>query len=160
MNAIERCLLYCDEVNPLSEQSRMDPRVLLAMNYLCRNLSRATKLSTVAAECRISVSRLAHLFREHSGQAPHQFLEMQRIIRAQQLLEMTEDPVATIASEVGFMDQFHFSHRFKHHLGLSRGTIAGICFLAELAWRRRPVGGLLPEQFWLSLEGVLKLSGS
>lgn len=119
MNALEKTLLYCDEVNPLSEQARMDPRVLVAMNYICQNLPRTVKLSTVAAECRISVSRLAHLFREHSGQTPHQFLEMQRMMRAQQLLEMTDEPVAAIASELGFVDQFHFSHRFKRHLGLS-----------------------------------------
>jgi AraC family transcriptional regulator of arabinose operon len=119
MNALEKCLLFCDEVNPLSDQSRMDPRVLLAMNHLCQNSFRSVNLAAVAKQSGISVSRLAHLFRKESGQSPYQFVEAQRMSRACQLLEMTQESMAAIASELGFVDQFHFSHRFKHHLGVS-----------------------------------------
>lgn len=119
MNALEKCLLYCDQINPLSEQSRMDRRVLDAMNYLCDNLDKTVTLTMVSHYCGISVSRLAHLFREHSGQSLHQFLEIQRVTRARQLLEMTHEPLANIAGELGFTDQFHFSRRFKHYIGTS-----------------------------------------
>jgi len=119
MNALEKVLLWCDEINPRSEHSTMDPRVLLAMDYLCQNLSQAITLSLLARRCGLSVSRLAHLFREQSGQTPHQFLEIQRMAHARQLLELTQESVANIASEVGFPNSFHFSRRFKHHLGVS-----------------------------------------
>lgn len=119
MNALEKCFLCCDEVNPLSAQLRMDPRVLMAMNHLCRHSFGPLDLSAIAEQCGISVSRLTHLFREQSGQSPHQFLEMQRMSRARQLLEITHESVAAIAAEVGYEDQFHFSRRFKHRLGVS-----------------------------------------
>jgi len=119
MNALEKVLLLCDGVNPKSEQSCVDSRVLRAMDYLCQNLSQAVTLDRLAQRCGLSVSRLAHLFREQVGQTPHQFLEMQRMARARLLLDLTQQPVTAIAAETGFPDPFHFSKRFKHHLGLS-----------------------------------------
>ena len=119
MNALEKVLLLCDGVNPRSEQSCLDSRVLQAMDYLCQNLSQAVTLDRLAHHCGLSISRLAHLFREQVGQTPHQFLEMQRMTRARQLLNLTQQPVSAIAAETGFPDLFHFSKRFKHHLGLS-----------------------------------------
>ncbi|MGH9342157.1 MAG: arabinose operon transcriptional regulator AraC [Terriglobia bacterium] len=119
MNSLENFLLDCDEVNPEWEKSRLDPRVLLAMNWLCQNLDQKTKLSSIARRCGISVSRLTHLFREQSGRTVGQFHDMQRIVRARQLLEMTQGSVAAIANEVGFPDPFHFSRRFKQYLGVS-----------------------------------------
>lgn len=119
MNALERCFLYCEEINPLSEHSRMDGRVLMAMNHLCDNSFRDIGVAAVARKCGISASRLSHLFRKETGESLHQFLEMRRMARARQLLEMTQESMAAIASELGFADQFHFSRRFKHHLGVS-----------------------------------------
>jgi AraC family transcriptional regulator of arabinose operon len=119
MNALEKTLLLCDAINPRSEQSRMDARVLKAMDFICQNLARPVTLEWLSIHCGLSVSRLAHLFRAQVGQSPHQFLEMQRMTRARQLLELTQQPVATIAAETGFPDLFHFSKRFKRHFGVS-----------------------------------------
>ena len=119
MNALEKVLLLCDAINPRSEQAGLDSRVLRAMDYLCQSLSQSMTLDRLAQRCGLSVSRLAHLFREQVGQPPHQFLEMQRMTRARQLLDLTQQPVTAIAAETGFPDLFHFSKRFKHHLGLS-----------------------------------------
>lgn len=119
MNALEKVLLLCDAINPRSEQPAMDARILQAMDFLCQNLSQSVTLTQLARRCGLSVSRLAHLFREQVGQTPHQFLEMHRMSRARQLLELTQQPVNAIAAEAGFPDLFHFSKRFKHHLGQS-----------------------------------------
>jgi AraC family transcriptional regulator of arabinose operon len=119
LNALEKVLLLCDAINPRSEQSRFDPRVLRAMDHLCQNLSEPMTLALLAQRCGLSVSRLAHLFQQHAGQSPHQFLELQRMARARQLLELTREPVTAVAAAVGFPDLFHFSRRFKHHTGRS-----------------------------------------
>ena len=119
MNAIERTLLWCDEINPQCKYASMDPRILLAMNYLCENMSGDVTIASLATRCGMSVSRLSHVFREQVGRPPHQFLELQRITYARQLLEVTKESVANIADEVGFPDQFHFSRRFKHFTGVS-----------------------------------------
>jgi AraC family transcriptional regulator, arabinose operon regulatory protein len=119
MNALEQVLLCCDDINPLWDQTRFDARVLRAMEYLCENYSRPITIAAVANHCGISGSRLAHLFRRQSGQTMHQFLEQERITRARQLLELTQESVTNIGAEVGFDDLFHFSRRFKHLVGVS-----------------------------------------
>jgi AraC family transcriptional regulator of arabinose operon len=119
MNALERVLLSCDDLNSNSECARFDPRVFRAMEFLCENVGNRVTLTGIAKYCGISCSRLSHLFRSHSGQTPRQFLERERISRARQLLELTQDSVTNIASEAGFTDVFHFSRRFKLHTGLS-----------------------------------------
>ena len=61
----------------------------------------------------LSTSRLAHLFREQSGQTPQQYLEGLRMQRATELLRRTGFSIKQIADAVGFESQFYFSQRFK-----------------------------------------------
>ncbi len=137
LNALEEVLLWCDLQNPLSEQQSppLDGRVREAMDYLCRNLQEKITLDTLAAVSGLSVSRLAHLFRAQVGTTPQQFLEMQRLSRAKQLLELTPRTIQSIASEVGFDNPFYFSLRFKQHTGLSPRD-----------YRRRASGPLRPRR--------------
>ena len=119
MNALEEVLLWCDTLNPRSEQARLDPRVLAAMDFLCRSLDVPVSAESLAAVCGLSVSHLSHLFRRDAGLSPMQFLEKQRLDRACQLLDFTARSVGAIASEVGFENPFYFTLRFKRHTGLS-----------------------------------------
>jgi AraC family transcriptional regulator of arabinose operon len=119
MNILEKAFLCCDDFNPVWDSIRFDPRILRAMEYVCKNLDRPTTITSIAEHCGISGSRLAHLFRSQSGQTVHQFLEQERIARARQLLELTQDSITGIAEKGGFVDLFHFSRRFKHYVGIS-----------------------------------------
>ena len=119
MNALEEVLLWCDTQNPRSEQARLDPRVLAAMDFLCRHLDAPVTLDDLAAACGLSASRLSHLFRRQAGLTPLQFLERQRLDRACRLLDFTARPVAVIAAEVGFENPFYFTLRFHCHTGFS-----------------------------------------
>ena len=119
MNALEEVLLWCDAVNPLHAQGRLDPRVRAAMDAMCRRLGEKVLLEELAAGVNLSVSRLAHLFREEVGVSPQQFLEAQRLERAKQLLALTADSVKEIAYRLGFSSAFYFSLRFKRYTGRS-----------------------------------------
>ena len=70
MNALEEVLLWCDTQNPRSEQASLDPRVLAAMDFLCRNLDAPVTSETLAAHSGLSPSRLSHLFRQQSRLDP------------------------------------------------------------------------------------------
>jgi AraC family transcriptional regulator, arabinose operon regulatory protein len=113
MNALEALLLECDRLNPLAETSRYDQRIRRAMDYLERNLSRKVTLAEVADAVGLSPSRLAHLFREQSGQTPQRYLEGLRMQRATELLQRTGFSIKQIADAVGFESPFYFSRRFK-----------------------------------------------
>lgn len=122
MNALEAALLWCDRaLFPYGAASagRRDERILRAQAYLQAHLADPVSLAELAQTVGLSVSRLAHLFREQTGQTPQQFVETERMARARQMLERTTRPIAAIALEVGFENPFYFSLRFKRHTGLS-----------------------------------------
>lgn len=119
LNALEAVLLWCDTRNPLSEVSKLDARVRAAMEFLTRHLAEPVTMEKVAGACGLSASRLAHLFRAQAGLTPQQYLEGQRMDRAQRLLELTSRPVGVIAAEVGYENPFYFTLRFKRATGLS-----------------------------------------
>lgn len=119
MNHLEMALLQCDRALLPFGGGRTDARVLRARAYLLENLAEPMMMPHLARQVDLSVSRLAHLFREQTGQTPQQFVEAERMARAQQLLERTGRTIAAIALEVGFENPFYFSLRFKKHTGLS-----------------------------------------
>lgn len=120
MNALEHLLLMLDEHNPRSAQRRpIDPRVQAAMDFACEHLGRRLSIDDIADHCGLSVSRLAHLFRDQTGTTPQKFLEAQRLDRAQQLLSHTQLSIKQVAAAVGFESQFYFSLRFKRMTGKS-----------------------------------------
>jgi AraC family transcriptional regulator of arabinose operon len=119
MNALEELLLWCDGINPNAQTSKTDARVQAAMDHMCRHVADPITLDSLADISGLSVSRLAHLFRQQAGTTPQQFLELQRITRAKQLLELTAMSVKEIAREVGYGNPFYFSLRFKRNAGVS-----------------------------------------
>jgi AraC family transcriptional regulator of arabinose operon len=119
MNALERLLLACDMHNPRSEHAQLDPRVRRTIEHICSNLAAPHRLSHLATSCGLSISRLAHLFREQVGQSPQQFIEAQRINRAKELLALTGRTIQTIAYDVGFANPFYFTLRFRKHVNQS-----------------------------------------
>jgi AraC family transcriptional regulator, arabinose operon regulatory protein len=111
-NALEKALLLCDTINPVSTEARLDPRVSEAVDLLGGELSRENTLDALAEKCGLSPSRLAHLFKEQIGASPMEYLEQQRLKRAMELLEHTAFSVKEIAAMVGFASPFYFSRRF------------------------------------------------
>jgi len=65
----------------------------------------------------------AHLVRSFTGSfgiAPHQYVLARRIDAARHRL-LAGEPIAQVASSVGFFDQAHFTRQFKRHLGIPPG---------------------------------------
>ncbi|MGF1483759.1 MAG: helix-turn-helix domain-containing protein [Opitutales bacterium] len=118
-NALERVLLLCDAVNPRRAHGRLDERVVQAMTLMGDNFSQALSVQVIASAVGLSESRLAHLFRAQTGQTLLAYLESIRLRHAQELLEWTVRPVATIAEACGFTNAFYFSSRFRKATGVS-----------------------------------------
>jgi AraC family transcriptional regulator, arabinose operon regulatory protein len=115
VNALEATLLWCDTQNP--KAVRIDDRLLRAIELVDRDLKARLDVPHLARAVNLSVSRFAHLFREHLGVSPQQFVERRRMDAACRLLELTTRPIASIAAEVGYPDPLYFSTRFRRHLG-------------------------------------------
>jgi AraC family transcriptional regulator len=65
------------------------------------------------------------MFRQSTGQTPHNFIVRRRIERAKGLLRKPDLQLADIALTCGFADQSHFTTSFRKATGLT-----------PLRWRR------------------------
>lgn len=130
MNALEEILLRCEQANPRGAAAGTDSRISRALAFICEHFPAPLTVDKIAGHCGLSPSRFAHLFRTQTGQTPQRYLELQRLNRARQLLEFTQEPVAAIARAVGFDNPFYFTLRFRRHCGTSPRD-----------WRRRQAAG-------------------
>ena len=119
MNALELFLLLCDRENPVVGNNRQDPRIRLAMDYICKNCTETLSQRRLADVCSLSISRLSHLFKEQTGVSLQHYQEQQRLRMGKQLLELTSRSVRSIADELGYASPFYFSNRFRGATGFS-----------------------------------------
>lgn len=88
---------------------------LFILDHLSQNLS----LEMLAQQVGFSPYHFARLFRQTTGESPHQFVLRQRLAEASRLLKETDLPLAHVASEVGIPNQSHFTQAFKRRLGIT-----------------------------------------
>jgi AraC family transcriptional regulator len=89
------------------------------VDFILAHLGENLSLEILAQQVGFSPYHFARLFRETTGQSPHQFVQQQRIERAKQLLRETDVPLAHVALESGFANQSHLTRVFKRHLNLT-----------------------------------------
>jgi transcriptional regulator GlxA family with amidase domain len=97
----------------------MDSRLKCALDYIASNLSKHIFLSALADVACVSKPQLVRLFQSQIGVSPMRFVEKRRLERAVQLLEHTIMTIEEIAYDIGFMNAFYFSNRFKKHMLVS-----------------------------------------
>jgi AraC family transcriptional regulator len=101
-------------------------QIELALRLLLNDSRSSHSLKQIAARCGLSRSYFEKAFKVSLGTPPHRWLVRQRIQRAGEKLEQTDDSVSSIALSCGFTDQSHLTRVF--------GAIVGS---SPAAWRRQ-----------------------
>ncbi|UCE99008.1 MAG: helix-turn-helix domain-containing protein [Planctomycetota bacterium] len=137
---LERNLAYVDKVMQISNQedlcawistaldefielvytlqdARKVTQISPAINYIDANYDKAVTLTDIAKASHLSVSRLAHVFKEQMGITLVDYLTGVRIERAKQLLLATEQSCTEICFQVGYNNQSYFTRTFKRLVG-------------------------------------------
>ena len=86
-------------------------------DHLAEDLS----LDELAACCHLSPYHFCRLFRQSTGQSPHQYVISQRVEKAKSLLMRGGLTVGEVAQVVGFSDHSKLHHHFKKLTGLTPG---------------------------------------
>ncbi|MCD5314367.1 AraC family transcriptional regulator [Kineosporia babensis] len=76
-------------------------------------------MSELARRAQLSVSHFSAAFRRDTGVGVVEYVKRLRMARARFLLSATDQPVAEIATAVGYGDPFYFSRQFKKVVGQS-----------------------------------------
>jgi len=100
-----------------SQDARKVTQITPAINYIDANYDKPIGLAETAKASHLSVSRLAHIFKEQMGITIIDYLTSVRIERAKQLLLATEQNCTEICFQVGYNNQSYFTRTFKELVG-------------------------------------------
>lgn len=123
-------LAACDILMALDDGRRLPPEVERLLACIGTRLHHPLGARDLAAAAGCAPRHLLRLCRQHTGRTPLQLLAEERLARARDLLLHGDQSIKEIAADLGFADQFSFSHHFRRHCGCSPAT-----------WRERRRGG-------------------
>jgi AraC family transcriptional regulator len=92
------------------------PKLRRTTDYIEAHLAHECSVAELAAVTQTSPDHFTRLFREATGQTPHQYVILCRIARAKQLLTETASPIIEIGQQIGFTDQSYFTAVFRKHV--------------------------------------------
>jgi AraC family transcriptional regulator len=87
--------------------------------YIEAHLDEAIRIEDLTVITRLSPSYFSSAFRRSFGETPHAYLVRRRIVRAQELMLMTDEPLSQIAIACGLCDQAHLSKLFRRAIKMS-----------------------------------------
>ena len=102
-----------------SQDARKVTQITPAINYIDANYDKHITLGDVAKVSHLSISRLAHIFKEQMGVTVVDYLTSVRIERAKQLLLATEQNCTEICFQTGYNNQSYFTRTFKELVGMT-----------------------------------------
>ncbi|HEV7843023.1 MAG TPA: helix-turn-helix domain-containing protein [Pyrinomonadaceae bacterium] len=100
----------------------LDGRVIRALEHLDSRMGHYVRITEVANEVALSLSRLEHLFKEQVGISISRYRLWSRT-RAALMLMATRMPLTRVALEAGFSDSAHLSRTFRQMIGISPSTL-------------------------------------
>ncbi len=99
-----------------------DRRLGAALRRLHQDLAAGWTVESLAVAAGMSRSAFALRFKDKIGQSPLDYLTRWRMFRASHLLRRTEQPMATVAGQVGYESEAAFNKAFKRLTGLAPGA--------------------------------------
>ena len=89
-----------------------------AVEYIQDQLDARLTVSDIAQTVQMSPYHFSRVFKESTGQSPHQYVIEARVRRAREILRTGKFTVGEAAYKVGFADQSHLTRHFKRVFGL------------------------------------------
>lgn len=90
-----------------------------ALNYIEQNFQNDISIEDIAVFCGLNRTYFGRIFKESIGKSPQEFLINYRMVKATELLKLTDLSVSDIGNAVGYINQLHFSRAFKKIYGIS-----------------------------------------
>lgn len=99
-----------------------------ALQYIDSHLATPLSSRDLAKVCHMNTDYFIRRFRQSTGRTPVQYIQEQRIKRAEQQLLMTTESIEQVAAENGFGSRYYFTRVFKEHTGVSPAAYRkGLC---------------------------------
>lgn len=113
-------LLFKARLSPRRpDPAEIDLQLPALLARMRRDYTRPWRVEELASLAGLSVPHFHRRFRKATGATPLDWLRRERINEAKRRLSQNRDPIAAIAEQLGYGDQFYFSRDFKKLVGLS-----------------------------------------
>lgn len=86
--------------------------------FIERNFQNDISVEDIASFCGLNRSYFGKVFKKLVGKTPQEFLQHYRMVKATELLKLTQLSVGDISKAVGYADPLHFSRAFKRVYGI------------------------------------------
>lgn len=90
-----------------------------ALSFIEQNFQNNISIEDIAKVCGLNRSYFGKIFKDALGKSPQEFLLHYRMIKAAELLKLTQLTIGDISKAVGYENQLHFSRAFKNVYGNS-----------------------------------------
>lgn len=107
----------------LAEKSRKKTYPLVDTLIQCLKTypERWWTMQDLADLCKLSKDQMRRVFFEQTGLTPKLYIDRFKLSQAGEELRSTNKSITEIAHRYGYLDQYHFSRRFKSLMGVSPG---------------------------------------
>jgi PAS domain S-box-containing protein len=96
-----------------------DKKLALMVNFLNDHYLDTIKPKQLSELSGMSPRKIQRIFRAKLNTTPRDLLMKARVLKACDLLRLTERPLSAIAVDCGFYDQSSFTRHFKRHIGMT-----------------------------------------
>jgi AraC family transcriptional regulator len=110
---------YVTAVLPLERGGLPRFKLRRAIEYIHENMAGDISFRDVARHVQMSPDYFARMFKQSTGQSPHNYIVRCRMERAKTLLVETKLPISDVAFEVGYKSQGHFTTCFARLVGVT-----------------------------------------
>ena len=110
---------YCVRRELRSRPLMPKARLKRVLAYIDERADENLRLADLAEAAGMSIFHFAKLFKQSTGQTPHQYALRRRMEKAKQLLKEEDASVLEVSVRTGFVDQRHFTKVFRRFTGFT-----------------------------------------
>ena len=88
------------------------------LNHIKENPRKWWTVADMAEMCDLSIDQMRRVFYQRTGVNPKLYVDRLKLNQAAAMLVNTDQSISVIAKYFGYMDQYHFSRRFKAVMGM------------------------------------------
>jgi AraC-like DNA-binding protein len=97
------------------------PQITRVVSYIEDNIVQPLCLLELSEVAGLSRVQFVRQFKEATGQPPHAYILQRRIQRAKELLKNSDSTIVSVALDLGFCNQNHFTRVFSKFAGMTPG---------------------------------------
>ena len=108
---------FTHKMSEIKKESVYSKQILLCMDYIFYHLHEKITVDELATNVELNPSYLSTLFKKETGKTISEYILVQKIDTAKNMLKYSDYTYSEIASILAFSSQSHFSNQFKKLTG-------------------------------------------